>query len=131
MQNPTTLVSLGSQSLFFDLQIIFSCFANTILCIIVVITDLLAAGFEIENPRINDLPGTSWVKDNAYPDHSDIRDDRINLFVSASPNVQNYYYVVRCVTKGNFKMGPVGADAMYNGEFHSYYGGGMIKIIGK
>ena len=97
----------------------------------VVITDLLAAGFEIENPRINDLPGTSWVKDNAYPDHSDIRDDRINLFVSASPNVQNYYYVVRCVTKGNFKMGPVGADAMYNGEFHSYYGGGMIKIIGK
>ena len=97
----------------------------------VVITDLLPAGFEIENPRINDLPGTSWVKDNAYPDHSDIRDDRINLFVSASPNVQNYYYVVRCVTKGSFKMGPVGADAMYHGDYHSYNGGGSIRITDK
>jgi hypothetical protein len=97
----------------------------------VVLTDILPAGFEIENPRINDLPGTSWVKDNATADHTDIRDDRINFFVNASTNVQSYYYVVRCVTKGNYKMGPVSADAMYNGEYHSYNGGGMIKILGK
>lgn len=97
----------------------------------VVLTDILPAGFEIENPRINDLPGTSWVKDNAIADHTDIRDDRINFFVNASTNAQNYYYVVRSVTKGTYKMGPVSADAMYNGEYHSYNGGGIIKILGK
>jgi hypothetical protein len=28
-------------------------------------------------------------------------------------------------------MGPVGADAMYDGEYHSYSGGGLIKVIEK
>jgi uncharacterized protein YfaS (alpha-2-macroglobulin family) len=41
----------------------------------------------------------------------------------------NYYYLVRAVTPGTFQMGPVGADAMYNGEYHSYSGGGIITII--
>lgn len=94
----------------------------------VVITDMLPAGFEIENPRINDVPGTSWIKDDAYATHTDIRDDRINLFVGASNTVQNYYYAVRCVSKGSFKMGPVSADAMYNGEYHSYNGAGVVRI---
>jgi alpha-2-macroglobulin len=26
-------------------------------------------------------------------------------------------------------MGPVSADAMYNGEYHSYNGAGMIRVI--
>ena len=94
----------------------------------VVITDMLPAGFEIENPRINDVPGTSWIKDDAYATHTDIRDDRINLFVGASANVQNYYYAVRCVSKGTFRMGPASADAMYNGEYHSYNGAGFVRI---
>jgi hypothetical protein len=98
----------------------------------VVLSDIIPAGFEIENPNISDVPGTSWVKDASYPTHMDIRDDRINLFVSVNDATPDYYYyVVRCVTKGNFKMGPVGADAMYNGEYHSYNGGGSIKIIAK
>ncbi|MFT5070515.1 MAG: hypothetical protein ACI8V8_000475, partial [Chitinophagales bacterium] len=29
---------------------------------------------------------------------------------------------------GKYKMGPVGADAMYNGEYHSYHGAGWIEI---
>jgi uncharacterized protein YfaS (alpha-2-macroglobulin family) len=94
----------------------------------VVVTDMLPAGFEIENPRINDVPGTSWVKDDAYAMHTDIRDDRINLFVSASANSQSFYYAVRCVSKGTFRMGPVSADAMYNGEYHSYNGAGTVRI---
>jgi uncharacterized protein YfaS (alpha-2-macroglobulin family) len=89
---------------------------------------MLPAGFEIENPRINDVPGTSWVKDDAYAMHTDIRDDRINLFVSASANSQSFYYAVRCVSKGTFRMGPVSADAMYNGEYHSYNGAGTVRI---
>jgi uncharacterized protein YfaS (alpha-2-macroglobulin family) len=29
------------------------------------------------------------------------------------------YYAVRAVSLGNYKMGPVSADAMYNGEYYS------------
>ena len=70
-----------------------------------------------------------WIKDDAIPLAMDIRDDRINLFVNAYNIVQNYYYTVRAVSPGVLKMGPVSADAMYNGEYHSYNGGGMIKVV--
>jgi uncharacterized protein YfaS (alpha-2-macroglobulin family) len=95
----------------------------------VVITDLLPAGFEIENPRTKDIPGMDWIKDAASPTALDVRDDRINLFVNAYDLRENYYYTVRAVSPGVFKMGPVSADAMYNGEYHSSNGGGTIKVV--
>ncbi len=94
----------------------------------VVISDILPAGFEIENPRISSIPDMDWIKDKSYPTYTDIRDDRVNIFVDVTNKLRNYYYVVRAVTPGIFQMGPVGADAMYNGEYHSYSGGGVITI---
>ena len=94
----------------------------------VVITDLLPAGFEIENPRTKDIPGMDWIKDAATPTALDVRDDRIHFFVNADYNKQVYYYAVRAVSPGQYKMGPVSADAMYNGEYHSYNGAGVIYI---
>ena len=29
---------------------------------------------------------------------------------------------------GVYHMGPVSADAMYNGEYHSYNGAGVIRV---
>jgi alpha-2-macroglobulin len=95
----------------------------------IVITDMLPAGFEIENPRTKDIPGMDWVKDDYSPTAMDVRDDRINLFVDAHSNKQTYYYAVRAVSPGIYRMGPVSADAMYNGEYHSYNGAGIIKVI--
>jgi len=96
----------------------------------VVITDMLPAGFEIENPRIAESPEMTWASKNAFiPEHLDIRDDRINIFATATGQVKTFYYVVRAVSKGKFKMGPVSADAMYNGEYHSINGAGNIIVI--
>jgi uncharacterized protein YfaS (alpha-2-macroglobulin family) len=95
----------------------------------VVITDLLPAGFEIENPRTKEIPGMDWIKDASYPTALDVRDDRIHFFVDAENMKQTYYYAVRAVSPGNYKMGPVSADAMYNGEYHSYNGAGMIRVV--
>lgn len=95
----------------------------------IVITDLLPAGFEIENPRTKEIPGMDWIKNAATPDALDVRDDRIHFFVNAYSPKQMYYYAVRAVSPGNYKMGPVNADAMYNGEYHSYHGAGIIKVI--
>jgi len=44
-----------------------------------VITDLLPAGFEIENPRTKEIPGMDWIKDGATPAALDVRDDRIHF----------------------------------------------------
>jgi hypothetical protein len=95
----------------------------------VVITDLLPAGFEIENPRTKEIPGMDWIKDGSSPTSLDVRDDRIHFFVDVSSNKQVYYYAVRAVSPGQYKMGPVSADAMYNGEYHSYNGAGVIKVV--
>jgi uncharacterized protein YfaS (alpha-2-macroglobulin family) len=98
----------------------------------VAITDILPACFEIENPRTDEIPGTDWIKSQTRPDYIDIRDDRINLFddirTYSNNRTNDYYYVVRVVSKGTFKMGPASADAMYNGEYHSYHGGGTVIV---
>lgn len=95
----------------------------------VVITDLLPAGFEIENPRTKEIPGMDWIKDGSTPTALDVRDDRIHFFVDADQTRKVYYYAVRAVSPGNYKMGPVSADAMYNGEYHSYNGAGVIRVV--
>lgn len=94
----------------------------------IVVTDLLPAGFEIENPRIKELPGTEWIKDASQPDHLDIRDDRVHFFTNLSDR-RVFYYSVRAVSPGQYKLGPVAADAMYNGEYHSYHGAGTVRVL--
>ena len=94
----------------------------------VAITDLLPAGLEIENPRIGALRELSWAKDAATPDYLDVRDDRINLFTTATGKPKAFYYLCRAVSKGTFKLGPVNADAMYNADYHSYNGAGTVRV---
>ena len=95
----------------------------------IVITDLLPAGFEIENPRTKEIPGMEWIKDATTPQALDVRDDRINFFTNLGSSKQTFYYAVRAVSPGSYKMGPVSADAMYNGEYHSYNGAGIIRVV--
>ncbi len=95
----------------------------------IVITDLLPAGFEIENPRTKEIPGMDWIKDGTDPLALDVRDDRIHFFVNATAARQTYYYAVRAVSPGVFQQGPVSADAMYNGEMHSYHGAQVVRVV--
>jgi len=94
----------------------------------VAITDLLPAGLEIENPRIGAVRELTWATDAAQPDYLDVRDDRINLFTTVTPTPKSFYYLCRAVSKGTFKLGPVSADAMYNAEYHSYAGSGVVRV---
>ncbi len=94
----------------------------------VVVTDLLPAAFEIENPRLTEPRGMPWIKNAATPDYFDIRDDRIHFFTTATAKEQSFYYQVRVISKGTFTVGPVGADAMYQGQYRSYAGGGKVVV---
>ena len=58
----------------------------------------------------------------------DVRDDRITYFTALDSRWKRYHYVVRAVSKGKFKLGPVSGDAMYDGEYHSYNGAGEVVI---
>jgi uncharacterized protein YfaS (alpha-2-macroglobulin family) len=97
----------------------------------VAITDILPAGFEIENPRLNDYADLNWIKYKSEPEYYDIRDDRIHLFTNANGNTKSFYYMARAVSVGNFICGPATADAMYNGEYHSYNGAKVIRITSR
>ena len=77
------------------------------------------------------MPEMKWITDEATPDYTDIRDDRILMFTSASRQPKNFYYMVRAVSPGTYQLGPVQADAMYNGAYHSYNGAGVINISDK
>ncbi len=94
----------------------------------VVVTDMLPAGLEIENPRIGGIPSAGWIQNQAFPEHADFRDDRVHFFVAATAQAQSYYYLVRAVTLGTYRMGPVSADAMYYGDYHSYHGAGEVVV---
>ncbi|MFT4661453.1 MAG: hypothetical protein ACI8XB_001730 [Patiriisocius sp.] len=94
----------------------------------VAISDILPAGFEIENPRLDDLPQYKWIRRKSYPQYQDIRDDRINMYTDVTEKTKYFFYMVRAVSPGKYYMGPVGADAMYNGEYHSYNGAAWIEI---
>ncbi|GAA4831665.1 alpha-2-macroglobulin family protein [Algivirga pacifica] len=93
----------------------------------VVVTDMLPAGFEVENPRIGELPGISWAKGNTA-EHTDFRDDRVHFFTTATAKQKTFYYMVRAVSSGTFSLGPVSADAMYDGSYHSYHGTGTVVV---
>ncbi|TAD89292.1 MAG: alpha-2-macroglobulin family protein, partial [Bacteroidetes bacterium] len=95
----------------------------------IAITDLLPAGLEIENPRLTASKEIPWIRNRASADYIDMRDDRINIFTSATKEVKNFYYLTRAVTIGAYNVGTLSADAMYNGEFRSYYGGGLIHVV--
>ena len=94
----------------------------------VVITDLLPAGLEVENPRLTEPRDMAWIKKPDTPEHFDLRDDRINLYTNATGPEKTFYYLARAVTKGRFITGHVSADAMYNSEYRSYNGARVLVV---
>ena len=90
----------------------------------VVITDLLPAGLEIDNPAVmRDSTGVpAWLTElfkqtdfSGWIQSADIRDDRLLLFTGwlrTRPYV--YVYTARAVTPGSYVLPSVTAEAMYD-----------------
>lgn len=97
----------------------------------IVITDLIPAGFEIENPRLNPATELQWIPKNPINvQYMDIRDDRLLLFTELVRNqTKDFYYMLRVVNQGTYQLPVIGAEAMYDQEYHSYNGAGVVKIL--
>ena len=83
----------------------------------VVVSDLLPAGLEIENPALatsEARPGWMDRSESAWTATSDIRDDRLLLFSGRFDGRQSYTYLVRAVSVGEFVLPAPEAEAMYN-----------------
>lgn len=96
----------------------------------VIITDLLPAGLEIENPRLESRAGVPWIGKRRYqPDYMDIRDDRLLLSTYLPRQKErNFYYALRVVTRGEFILPPVVGEAMYDPAKSSVASSGRITV---
>lgn len=96
----------------------------------VIITDMLPAGMEIENPRLQSYEALPWIKSKSLnPDYMDIRDDRINIYLNLHKGRKyTFYYLLRAVTKGSFVLPPIKGEAMYDPFKSSVANSGRIKI---
>jgi alpha-2-macroglobulin len=97
----------------------------------VAVSDLLPAGFEIENPRLTEMTNYPFIKNASQPEYMDIRDDRINLYTTfrGGKRQQVFYYAVRAVTQGTFRYPAIVAEAMYDGNYYSASGQATVRVV--
>jgi uncharacterized protein YfaS (alpha-2-macroglobulin family) len=97
----------------------------------VAIVDLLPAGLEIENPRLQSRRSLQWITNEGYsPEYFDFRDDRMILYADLRQGKEyTFYYSVRAVTLGEFILPPVRAEAMYLPMKASVASSGRIEVV--
>ena len=87
----------------------------------IIVSDLLPAGFEIENPRLDATPrmtteaAAEASRGTATPEYLEIRDDRLIVaFGQLDPGRHIYRFLVRAVTAGTFQHPGMHAECMYD-----------------
>jgi uncharacterized protein YfaS (alpha-2-macroglobulin family) len=96
----------------------------------IIISDLIPAGFEIENPRLSTSTDLNWSQNNPMSiQYMDVRDDRLLLFTDLTrKKSREFFYLIRVVNKGAFNLPVIGAEAMYDRDYHSFNGAGTVKV---
>lgn len=89
-----------------------------------VVVDMLPGGMEIENPRL-----TGEGDERQYAGiRSEMRDDRLILFIDNLVKPVEYSYLLRAVSKGTFTLPPVAAEGMYEPENAFLGASGTVEI---
>jgi uncharacterized protein YfaS (alpha-2-macroglobulin family) len=103
----------------------------------ILLVDRLAAGLEIENPRLvdsGDLGALKWLKSMVNPEHTEFRDDRFvaafDLFRSRrqGETVLSAAYMVRAVTPGDFVHPAATVEDMYRPDLHARTAAGRLRV---
>ncbi len=95
----------------------------------VAVVDLLPAGIEVENPVLGGAL-LDIARDSILGAESvSLRDDRVIAFFNLSNRTKGeYYYAARAVTRGEFRLPPLSAEAMYRPGTRSISGAGKVVI---
>jgi hypothetical protein len=96
----------------------------------IIVADLLPAGFEIENPRLDaDVLAGQNLAGALTPAYLEIRDDRlVAAFDEVPAGTQHFYYLVRAVAPGTFQYPAVHAECMYDPEVRAASLPGSAKV---
>lgn len=95
-----------------------------------VVSQLLPAGFEVENPRLESSETLPWVRDaDLTAEYVDVRDDRVLIFTRlGDPKWQTAYVLLRAVTPGSYRAPPTQVEAMYEPALRATGERGQIAI---
>jgi len=96
-----------------------------------VVADLIPAGFEIENPRLEpDAIPTGPFEGAVTPSYLEIRDDRLVVaFDKLDRGTHKFYYIVRAVTPGTYQYPAVEAECMYDASVHGRGEAGTVEVV--
>lgn len=89
------------------------------------ISEMIPAGWEIENPRLSNSAKPTWIGNIDEPYYADFRDDRVNIFANVKGSAE-FYYVARAVSAGKFLFGPLTSVGMYNPDV--YFSGKALEV---
>lgn len=89
-----------------------------------------------ENEENGDDSDTNFVwvspigtnKSSWYPDYADVREDRVVLYGSVSPEVKEFVYKIRPTNMGSFTLPPTMGESMYNRAVLARSTGGKIAV---
>jgi uncharacterized protein YfaS (alpha-2-macroglobulin family) len=81
----------------------------------IVVSLPLAGGLEIENPRLMDPDNSADnYYDYSYGARTEMRDDRLLLFVDHISDKFKWEFTMRAITPGSFTLPPIAAEGMYS-----------------
>jgi alpha-2-macroglobulin len=102
----------------------------------ILVTDLLPAGLEIDNPRLvgsADLAGADWLPDIVDVAHAEFRDDRFVAALNRTGSDERSFalaYVVRAVSPGRYAHPAAFVEDMYRPHLEARTAAGAIEITG-
>lgn len=92
------------------------------------VIDMIPAGFEVENTRLNSND-YSWIKQQHQSENLDVRDDRVNTFMSfQKPDSKKFQYLVRATNTGMFLQPAIFAESMYDPNIQSQKSGDTVWV---
>ena len=104
----------------------------------VALTQVLPAGWEIENTRLSGESLPKWLQKSSWAlgteQYVDIRDDRISWFFTLAGREergsgQAFAVKLNAVTQGEYLLPPTIAEAMYDADIRARLAPRMVKVV--
>lgn len=102
----------------------------------IMLTDLLPAGFEVENPRLlgsADASGITMVQSGQSPEYTEFRDDRFAAAWTLGSGGANapitVSYMVRAISPGTFTLPAAEVSDMYQPRFVARTEAGSLAVV--
>ncbi len=93
------------------------------------VADLLPGGFDIaDDPGLRQGQSACTVNTQLHPEYTLVRDDRVVLFTTATPDTQEFCYRIRAVSPGEYQVPPAFAASMYDQGTQAHGVGGHITV---